>query len=72
MLASCRRLACLRVHHTALRALLQVSTHAIYSMHKSSTRPHIHQVATQQLGAASAEVLAELRYDLPASYVFHK
>eukprot|EP00891_Asterochloris_glomerata_P008394 jgi/Astpho2/8394/fgenesh1_pm.00122_%23_28_t len=55
-----------------LRAAFKVSTHAIYSMHKSSTRPHIHQVATQQLGAASAEVLAELRYDLPASYVFHK
>ena len=57
---------------TALWALLQVSTQAIYSMHKTSTRAHIHKVATQQLGAASAEVLAELRYDLPASYVFHK
>ena len=30
------------------------------------------QVAETELGASSAEVLAELRYDLPATYAFHK
>ena len=30
------------------------------------------QVAVSELGADSAEVLAQLRYDLPASYAFHR
>ncbi|KAK9807715.1 hypothetical protein WJX72_007040 [[Myrmecia] bisecta] len=55
-----------------LRAAFQVSTGTIYSLHKASTRQHIQRVAKKELGAASAKVLAELRYDLPASYVFHK
>jgi len=39
-----------------LNKAFEVATHAVYSMHKSSTR----------------EVLAELRFDVPKMYAFHK
>lgn len=51
---------------------MQVSSRAVYSLHKSSTRAHVKRVAEKELGAVSAQVLAELRYDLPASYAFHR
>ena len=44
----------------------------MYSLHKSSTRAHIKRIADKELHAASSEVLAQLRFDLPASYAFHK
>ena len=50
----------------------QVSCGAVYSLHKSSTRAHIQRAADMELRAASAEVLAQLRFDLPASYAFHR
>lgn len=55
-----------------LRVAFQISKSSVYSLHKSSTRPYIMRVAQQEFGAKSAQVLAQLRYDLPASYVFHK
>ncbi|KAG2422985.1 hypothetical protein HXX76_015656 [Chlamydomonas incerta] len=55
-----------------LAAAFAVSTHAVYSLHKSSTRDFIAKTARRDLGAASAEVLAQLRYDLPATMKFHK
>ncbi len=55
-----------------LRAAFALSRRSIYSLHKSSTRDHIQRVALRELGAVQAEVLAQLRYDLPASYAFHK
>lgn len=55
-----------------LRAAFAVSRGSVYSLHKSSTRAHIQKVAMGELHAKSAEVLAELRYDLPASYAFHR
>ena len=55
-----------------LRAAAACATRAVYSLHKSSTRAHIAKVATRDLGFKSAEVLAQLRYDLPATYKFHK
>lgn len=42
----------------------------IYSLHKSTTREHIPTVA-RSLGF-EASVLAELRFDLPATYAFHR
>ena len=51
---------------------MQISKGSIYSLHKSSTRQHIQKTAMQQLKAKSAEVLAQLRYDLPPTFVFHK
>ncbi|XP_018321302.1 LOW QUALITY PROTEIN: methyltransferase-like protein 5 [Agrilus planipennis] len=53
-----------------LKTALQLSTHAVYSLHKTSTRKHVIKIA-EQCGA-NAEVLAELRYDLPSTYKFHK
>lgn len=55
-----------------LQAAFQISKGSIYSLHKSSTRQHIQKTAMQRLKAKSAEVLAQLRYDLPPTFVFHK
>ncbi|PSC71671.1 methyltransferase 5 [Micractinium conductrix] len=55
-----------------LRAAFALSRNSIYSLHKSSTRDYIQKFAQRELHASSAEVLAQLRYDLPASYKFHK
>ncbi|PNW80268.1 hypothetical protein CHLRE_08g384700v5 [Chlamydomonas reinhardtii] len=55
-----------------LAAAFSVSLHTVYSLHKSSTRDFIAKTAKRDLGAASAEVLAQLRYDLPATMKFHK
>lgn len=43
----------------------------VYSMHKSSTRAHIARTATESWGVAF-EVVAELRFDIPATYAFHR
>ena len=51
---------------------MQVSCGAVYSLHKSSTRAHIKRTADKELHAASSEVLAQLRFDLPATYAFHR
>ncbi|KAG2489136.1 hypothetical protein HYH03_012362 [Edaphochlamys debaryana] len=55
-----------------LRAAFSVSRGSVYSLHKSSTREFIAKTAKRELGASSAEVLAQLRYDLPATMKFHK
>lgn len=55
-----------------LRAAFALSRNSVYSLHKSSTRDYIQRFAERELRASSAEVLAQLRYDLPASYKFHK
>ena len=54
-----------------LRAAAAIAKGSIYSLHKSSTRDHIAKVATKQLGL-EAEVIAQLRYDLPNTYSFHR
>ena len=51
---------------------MQISKGSVYSLHKSSTRQYLHKVAMQQLKAKSAEVLAQLKYDLPPTFIFHK
>ncbi|XP_063238530.1 rRNA N6-adenosine-methyltransferase METTL5 [Bacillus rossius redtenbacheri] len=53
-----------------LRAGLRLATCAVYSLHKTSTRAHVLRKAADW--GAEARVLAELRFDLPASYKFHK
>jgi len=55
-----------------LRAAFAISQHSVYSLHKTSTRDYIRKFALRQLNAVSAEPVAMLRYDLPASYTFHK
>jgi predicted RNA methylase len=51
---------------------MKVATRAVYSLHKTSTREHIKKVALRNCNAISAEVLCELRYNLPRTYKFHK
>lgn len=53
-----------------LETALKLSNNAVYSLHKTSTRNHVLKYA-ESLGA-TGEVLAELRYNLPATYKFHK
>ncbi len=49
----------------------QVARVSVYSLHKTSTRAHIHKKA-KQWGVDKAEVLAQLRFDIPSMYRFHK
>ena len=44
---------------------------SLYSLHKTSTRDHIVRKARESW-RVECEVVAELRYDLPASYKHHK
>uniref|UniRef100_A0A674JDG0 Methyltransferase 5, N6-adenosine n=1 Tax=Terrapene triunguis TaxID=2587831 RepID=A0A674JDG0_9SAUR len=55
---------------TFLKVALQMAQTAVYSLHKTSTRKHIQKKADEW--KVKMEVIAELRYDLPASYKFHK
>lgn len=53
-----------------LKAALNMATNAVYSLHKTSTRKHVLTFA-KKLGVY-AKVIAQLHFDLPASYKFHK
>ncbi|CAG9765405.1 unnamed protein product [Ceutorhynchus assimilis] len=53
-----------------LQVALKLSNNCVYSLHKTSTRNHVLKHA-DSLGA-KGEVLAELKYDIPATYKFHK
>ncbi|CAA7401694.1 unnamed protein product [Spirodela intermedia] len=55
-----------------LSMALQVASGAVYSLHKTSTREHVKKAALQSFNAATAEVLCELRFDVPQMYKFHK
>merc|ERR1719220_49570 len=53
-----------------LQTGLLLARTAVYSLHKSSTRAHVLRKA--EGWGAQAEVLAQLRYDLPNTYKHHK
>jgi predicted RNA methylase len=53
-----------------LQVALRLANNVVYSLHKTPTRSHVLKVA-ESLGA-KGEVLAELRYDLPSTFKFHK
>uniref|UniRef100_A0A0B7A7U8 Methyltransferase small domain-containing protein n=1 Tax=Arion vulgaris TaxID=1028688 RepID=A0A0B7A7U8_9EUPU len=53
-----------------LKAGLLLSRHAVYSLHKTSTREHILKKASDW--GVEAKVLAELRFDLANTFKFHK
>ncbi|KAK9866625.1 hypothetical protein WJX84_002657 [Apatococcus fuscideae] len=55
-----------------LQTAIQMAQGAVYSLHKTTTRAHVQKVAQREPRVASAEVLAEMRFDLPATYAFHK
>ena len=47
-----------------------MSRGAIYSLHKTSTREHVVNKAASW--GMKGEILAELRFDLAATYKFHR
>ncbi|XP_053733083.1 rRNA N6-adenosine-methyltransferase METTL5 [Synchiropus splendidus] len=53
-----------------LQTALTMAETAVYSLHKTATREHIEKKAKDW--GVKMDVIAELRYDLPASYKFHK
>ncbi|XP_010925906.1 uncharacterized protein [Elaeis guineensis] len=55
-----------------LSIALKVASGAVYSLHKTTTRDHIKRTALRDCSAKSAEVLCELRFDVPQLYKFHK
>ena len=50
---------------------LYLARNAVYSLHKTSTRDHVMKKAKEDW-KVDVQVLAQLRYDLPASYKHHK
>ncbi|KAK4364407.1 hypothetical protein RND71_015765 [Anisodus tanguticus] len=55
-----------------LSAAMKVASQAVYSLHKTTTREHVKRAALRDYNARSAEVICELRYDVPQLYKFHK
>ncbi|OVA08584.1 hypothetical protein BVC80_209g330 [Macleaya cordata] len=55
-----------------LSVALKVASQAVYSLHKTTTREHIKKTALRDFNAKSAEVICELRFDVPQLYKFHK
>ncbi|KAK7790777.1 hypothetical protein R5R35_000420 [Gryllus longicercus] len=53
-----------------LHVALNLAGKSVYSLHKTSTRKYVMQKA--ESWGAKPKVLAELRYDLPATYKFHR
>jgi len=53
-----------------LQTGIMMASGAVYSLHKTSTREHVVKKAAEW--GAEAQVLAELRYDLPNTYKHHK
>jgi len=53
-----------------LKVALTLATSAVYSLHKTATRDHIAKKCKEW--NVKMQVVAELRYDLPQTYKFHK
>ena len=61
---------CNYVSFVFLQVASSLSKNVVYSLHKTSTRQHILKKAEEF--NLSGEVVAELRYNLPKTYKFHK
>ena len=55
-----------------LRTALQVATRAVYSFHKSSTREYLLRTVPDMAAVASCTVVAQMKFDIPQVYKFHK
>ncbi|KAK1288790.1 hypothetical protein QJS10_CPB19g01538 [Acorus calamus] len=55
-----------------LSMALKVASHTVYSLHKTTTREHVKKIALRDFHATSADILCELRFDVPQLYKFHK
>jgi len=54
-----------------LKAATRLARRAVYSFHKTSTRQYILKKANEEWGY-DAEVVAEMKFDIPQTYAFHK
>jgi len=55
---------------TFVKQALSLARTSVYSLHKTSTRQHV--ISKAKDWGVNAQVIAELRYDLPATYKHHK
>ncbi|KAI8377723.1 methyltransferase-like protein 5-like protein [Radiomyces spectabilis] len=53
-----------------LKKAIEIAKVAVYSLHKTSTREHIMKKAKEW--GVTCEVIAELKFDVPMMYKFHK
>ena len=53
-----------------LQKAISMSNSTVYSLHKTATREHVKKKASEW--GVKLDVLAELRFDLAASYKFHR
>ncbi|CAO3592247.1 unnamed protein product [Absidia cylindrospora] len=53
-----------------LKKAIELANHAVYSLHKTSTRDHIMKKAKEW--GVTCEVVAEMKFDVPMMYKFHK
>ena len=53
-----------------LHVALQLARHAVYSLHKSSTRAFFHRLCERW--GVRGEVVAEMQFELKRSYAFHR
>jgi len=54
-----------------LKTAIRLAKRAVYSFHKTSTRPFLMKLLTEKWGL-NAEVVAEMKFDIPNMYKFHK
>lgn len=54
-----------------LRTSIRLARRAVYSFHKTSTRPFLLKLL-QEKWNLKAEVVAEMRFNIPNMYKFHK
>jgi len=54
-----------------LKTAIRLARRAVYSFHKTSTRPFLMKLLREKWGL-NAEVVAEMKFDIPNSYKFHK
>ena len=55
---------------TFVKQALSLARTSVYSLHKTSTRQHV--ISKAKDWGVNAQVIAELKYDLPATYKHHK
>jgi len=55
-----------------LRTATRLARRAVYSFHKKSTRNFLLKLIREDWGFPESEVVAEMRFDIPKSYNFHK
>lgn len=54
-----------------LRTAIRLARRSVYSFHKTSTRPYLMKLLREKWGL-NAEVVAEMKFDIPNMYKFHK